>query len=225
MLELVWRRVSSVIPDTVIATDSTVILDAAAAFGARAVLTPPDLPSGTLRCIEAFRLIEASSDVLLNVQGDEPFISPHTIRAVISRLSSPDLPHIATAATRFPADGSFAELSDPNSVKLVTDARSRAMYFSRSVIPSLRGVDCALWPESYPFLIHQGIYAFRSTVIQQVCGLRSYGLSDAEKLEQLAWLQAGMAIGVALVDDVPLSVDTPHDLIRANKIYDAIYRS
>ncbi|MDE6782248.1 MAG: 3-deoxy-manno-octulosonate cytidylyltransferase [Paramuribaculum sp.] len=214
VIEYVWRRVSAVVPDTIIATDSDEIVRAATGFGARAVITSTDITTGTLRCIEAYYHAGGCSDVLLNVQGDEPFISTATIEAVVSRLSMPDTPDIATAATRFdPAEG-YEQLADPNRVKVVTDRRLRALYFSRAVLPSIH----AGHPGNYPYLIHHGIYAFRTQIIGEIASLGPCALAEAEKLEQLAWLNAGYSIGVTVVGDVPLAIDTPADLARANDL-------
>lgn len=214
MIRHVWRRVSAVVPDTIIATDSPEIARVAEGFGARAVLTAPGIPTGTLRCIDAYTQAGCRSGVLLNVQGDEPFISAATIDAVLSRLAMPDAPDIATAATLFdPADG-FDRLADSNRVKVVTDRRSRALYFSRAVIPALREGASG----DYPYLIHHGIYAFHTHIIKEIASLGSCALAEAENLEQLAWLNAGYSIGVAVVDDTPLAIDTPADLARANDL-------
>ncbi|MDE5799551.1 MAG: 3-deoxy-manno-octulosonate cytidylyltransferase [Paramuribaculum sp.] len=214
MIEHVWRRVSAVVPDTLIATDSQEIARVAAGFGANAVLTDPDISTGTLRCFDACAQVGCHSDVIINIQGDEPFISSDTMEAVLGRIAGSDAPDIATAATLYdPSDG-YDSLVDPNRVKVVTDCRSRALYFSRAVIPARRDGGIG----DYPYLIHHGIYAFRSHIINEIASLGSCALAEVEKLEQLAWLNAGYSIGVTVVDDPPLAIDTPDDLVRANDL-------
>ncbi len=219
MIEHVWRRVSAVVPHTIIATDSEAIAREAASFGADAVITDAAIGSGTLRCIEAYRRAGCCSDVLLNVQGDEPFISPATIAAVIARLTASDAPDIATAATLYDTARGYAALADPNRVKVVADSRSRALYFSRAVIPASREGEC-LRP-GYPYLLHHGIYAFRTEMLSRITAIGPCALAEAESLEQLAWLNAGYSVGVAVVTERPFAVDTPADLARANDLISA----
>lgn len=219
MLEHVWRRVSTLIPHTLIATDSERIADAAHSFGARAILTDPAIATGTCRCIEAYRSAGIEADIMLNVQGDEPFIHPDTISAVITRIDAPDSPDIATAATYLPSGTPYSVLTDPNRVKVVTDHSMRALYFSRAIVPAVRGIKPADTPAAYPYLIHHGIYALRTSIIDHIASLPPAPVSEAEKLEQLSWLWWGHSIGVAIVDEPALSVDTPDDLLRANELY------
>ncbi len=140
VIRRVWEQVSRVIDDVAVATDDRRIAEAVEAFGGRAVITSPDHRSGTDRCYEAYCLIGGEYDVVVNVQGDEPFISPSQIRALTACFDD-ESTDIATLVKPFaPSDGIEA-LENPNSPKVVIDNESRAIYFSRSVIPYLRGVE------------------------------------------------------------------------------------
>lgn len=218
MIQHVWQRVSQLFPRTIIATDHTAIADVARGFGAEVVLTDPDIATGTMRSIQAYREAGCDADILLNVQGDELFISPYTLTAVVERLNGADHPAVATAATPFPHTEPYSRLADPNRVKVVTDSANRAIYFSRSVIPALRSIPTADWPRRHTYLIHHGVYAFATDALEAIKHAVDSPLARAEQLEQLAWLQAGMSIGIAVVPDAPFAIDTPADLARARAL-------
>ena len=216
VIRRVWEQVSRVIDDVAVATDDRRIADAVEAFGGRAVMTSPDHRSGTDRCYEACRKIGGEYDVVVNVQGDEPFIAPSQIRALTACFDD-ERTDIATLVKPFaPSDGIRA-LENPNSPKVVLDSESRAIYFSRSVIPYLRGVERSEWLAHHTFYKHIGMYAFRRDVLREVTSLPQSPLEKAESLEQLRWLENGYKIGVGITDVETVGIDTPEDLARAEE--------
>ena len=216
VIRRVWEQVSRVIDDVAVSTDDRRIAEAVEAFGGRAVITSPDHRSGTDRCYEAYCLIGGEYDVVVNVQGDEPFISPSQIRALTACFDD-ERTDIATLVKPFaPSDGIEA-LENPNSPKVVIDNESRAIYFSRSVIPYLRGVERSEWLARHTFYKHIGMYAFRRDVLREVTSLPQSSLERAESLEQLRWLENGYKIGVGITDIETVGIDTPEDLARAEE--------
>lgn len=154
--------------------------------------------------------------MVINVQGDEPFIHPTQIETVMRCFDDPDT-DIATLVKPFaPADG-LAALENPNSPKVVLDAASRALCFSRSVIPYLRGVPREEWLAHHTFYKHIGLYAFRTEVLRAVTALPQSPLELAESLEQLRWLENGYKIGVGLSDEETIGIDTAEDLEKAER--------
>ena len=182
VIQRVYEQVSRVLPEVYVATDDERIFTAVEAFGGRAVMTRSDHKSGTDRIQEAVEKTATDADVIINVQGDEPFIQPSQVETLM---------------------------------QIVTDVRGFALYFSRSVIPFIRGVDESEWFGHYPFLKHLGVYAYRRNVLAEVTRLPQSTLEKAESLEQLRWLQNGYRIRVGLTDVETVGIDTPEDLKRA----------
>lgn len=211
VIQHVYERVTQVIADTWVATDDRRILDAVEAFGGRAVMTRADHQSGTDRIEEAVSLVGARADVVVNIQGDEPFVQTSQVETVCQLFDDPET-QIATIGKPF-AD--MAGVDNANSPKIVTDVRGFALYFSRSPIPFVRGVDHGEWLSHFPFLKHLGIYAYRREVLREVTRLPQSPLEKAESLEQLRWLQHGYRIKVGLTDVETIGIDTPADLQRA----------
>ena len=214
VIRRVYEQVAGVLDDAVVATDNERIRDAVAAFGGKAVMTSPDHRSGTDRCREAFDKCGAEFDVVINVQGDEPFVRPEQIETLKHCFDDPAT-DIATLVKPFSPEDGLAALENPNSPKVVLDAQSRALYFSRSVIPYLRGVERTEWLARHTFYKHIGIYAFRAGVLRAVTKLPQSPLELAESLEQLRWLQAGYRITTAVTDCETIGIDTPDDLRHA----------
>jgi 3-deoxy-manno-octulosonate cytidylyltransferase (CMP-KDO synthetase) len=212
MIVQVWRRaVESDLGRVVIAAAEPVIVETIEAAGGEAVLTDPDHPSGSDRIYEALRKIDPEGwhDVVLNVQGDLPTIEPGAIRAALAPLSDRAV-DIATIGVEIAIE---TERTDPNVVKVVAaiepPARvGRALYFTRATAPSGAG----------PLYHHIGLYAYRRAALERFVSLPPSILEQREKLEQLRALEAGMRIDLALVDSVPLGVDTPADLARARAV-------
>ncbi len=215
VIERVYTQVRKALDHAVVATDDERILSAVVDFGGQCVMTSPDHPSGTDRCYEAYTKLKSDADVIINVQGDEPFIDPSQIEALMNCFNDPDV-QIATLVRPFNPAAGFMVLANPNSPKVVLDDRGNALYFSRSVIPCVRGVDdLDQWPYMTQYFTHVGIYAFRATVLEHIVKLPQSSLELAEKLEQLRWLQAGYAIRTAVTNCSTIGIDTPDDLQRA----------
>ena len=214
VIKRVYEQVSSVLDSAYVATDDERIRQAVEAFGGKAVMTSPDHKSGTDRIEEAVRKIGGSFDVVINIQGDEPFIQRSQLEEII-RCFDDDETQIATLGKPFDKAQGFAAVENPNSPKIVVDNRGYALYFSRSVIPFIRGKETAEWMDHYPFLKHLGIYAYRTEVLHEITRLSQSSLELAESLEQLRWLQNGYRIKVGLTDVETVGIDTPEDLERA----------
>lgn len=211
VIQRVYEQVSSVLDDVYVATDDSRIFDTVVAFGGKAVMTASDLKSGTDRIEQAAELIGCDTDVVINIQGDEPFIQKSQIETVCHCFDDPST-QIATLGKPFET---IEAVENPNSPKIVVDNRGYAMYFSRSVIPFIRGVERDQWMGKYPFLKHIGLYAYRRETLREITQLPQSSLEKAESLEQLRWLQNGYRIKVGLTDVETIGIDTPEDLRRA----------
>ena len=187
----------------VVAAAETEIAEAAEQYGAKAVLTDPDLPSGSDRIKAALDSLdkERKYDVVINVQGDIPTISPLSIRAALTPLEEPSV-DISTLVAEIKTP---EELLNPNVVKAVLAASGRALYFSRALVPTGSG----------PVYHHIGLYGYRRKALERFVQLQPSPLELRERLEQLRALEDGMVISAAVVDDIPLGVDDRDDLERA----------
>lgn len=216
VIQRVYEQVAGVLDDAVVATDDRRIYDAVLAFGGKAEMTSTEHRSGTDRCWEAYCKQGGAYDAVVNVQGDEPFIRPAQLEALKCCFDDPET-QIATLVKPFAEKDGPEALENPNSPKVVLDSRSRALYFSRSVIPYLRGVDRAEWLRRHTYYKHIGIYAFRTEVLREVTSLPQSPLELAESLEQLRWLENGYRIGVGVTNFDTVGIDTPEDLERAER--------
>ena len=213
VIQRVYEQVSSVLSEVYVATDDQRIYDCVEGFGGKAVMTREDHKSGTDRIEEAVEKIGTDADVIINVQGDEPFIQPSQVETLMHLFDAPET-QIGTLGKLFE---SMEAVENPNSPKIVTDNRGFALYFSRRVIPYIRGLERNDWFGQYPFLKHLGIYAYRREVLAEVTRLPQSSLEKAESLEQLRWLQNGYRIRVGLTDVETIGIDTPEDLQRAEQ--------
>ena len=214
IIQHVYERVSSIFEDAYVVTDDTRIEECVKAFGGRCVMTGTHHKSGTDRCFEALEKLGAGFDVVVNVQGDEPFIAASQLETIKQCFADVET-QIATLVKPFtPADGIEA-LENPNSPKVVLDNNNYAVYFSRSVIPYLRGVEKDEWLSHHTFYKHIGLYAYRAEVLKEITSMPLGVLEQAESLEQLRWLQAGYRIKVGTTDVETIGIDTPEDLERA----------
>lgn len=216
VIQRVYEQVAGVLDDAVVATDDRRIYDAVIAFGGKAEMTSAEHRSGTDRCWEAYCKQGGSYDAVVNVQGDEPFIRPAQLEALKRCFDDPET-QIATLVKPFAESDGPEALENPNSPKVVLDARSRALCFSRSVIPYLRGVDRGEWLKCHTYYKHIGIYAFRTEILREVTALPQSPLELAESLEQLRWLENGYRIGVGITHFDTVGIDTPEDLERAER--------
>ena len=214
MIQRVYEQaLKSKLDAVVIATDDVRIADAVMDFGGQYVMTSPNHRSGTDRCCEALDLLKTKYDAVVNIQGDEPFIDPKQIDLLVDLIVRDDTPLASLAKRIDDAD----ELFSPNAVKVVVNQEGNAMYFSRSPIPFMRNVDRDEWLAKGRFYKHIGIYAYKADVLHQVARMEPSALEQAESLEQLRWLENGLAIRMALSDAENISIDTPDDLHRAEQ--------
>lgn len=213
IIERVYQQASSIVGEAYVATDDDRIFKAVEAFGGKAVMTRNDHKSGTDRIEEAATKLGTDADVIINVQGDEPFIQPSQL-ATVKALFDDDQTQIATLGKPFET---MEAAENVNSPKIVTDVNGYALYFSRSVIPFVRGKERSEWLASFPFVKHIGLYAYRRDVLRQITKLPQSPLEIAESLEQLRWLQNGYRIKVGLTDVETVGIDTPEDLQRAEE--------
>lgn len=214
VIQRVYEQVVNVLGEAYVATDDERIYSAVEAFGGKAVMTRNDHKSGTDRIEEAATKLNTDADVIINVQGDEPFIQQSQLETV-KHLFDDSKVQIGTLGKPFET---IEAAINPNSPKIVTDLNGYALYFSRSVIPYIRGKEQADWLQHFPFLKHIGLYAYRREVLAQITKLPQSPLELAESLEQLRWLQNGFRIKVGLTDIETVGIDTPEDLQRAESI-------
>ena len=218
VIQRVYEQAVSVLPEAYVATDDNrrsiqAVTKAVEAFGGRAVMTRPDHQSGTDRIEEAAEVIGTDADVIINIQGDEPFVQASQI-LTLQHLFDAEETQIGTLGKRFE---SMDAVINPNSPKKVCDRRGFALYFSRNVIPFIRGREPQDWIDHFPYLKHLGIYAYRREVLREITSLPQSSLEKAESLEQLRWLENGYRIRVGLTDEETVGIDTPEDLQRAEQ--------
>lgn len=206
LIEQVWRRAIQVrgVNGVLVATDNERIKEAVEAFGGRVVMTSPTCRTGTDRVAEAVK--DSDCDLVINLQGDEPLIDPRAVERLIDCMKQDETLVMATLACPVTDQ---TEIADPNVVKVVTDIRGYALYFSRSAIPFRAG-------EGLEVLRHLGIYAFRRDFLLQFCRLPQTPLELAEALEQLRALEHGFRIKVLLTDHHSPGIDTPEQLAKLN---------
>ena len=212
----VCEQASKVFNHVFVATDDSRIYDVVENNGFKAVMTREDHKSGTDRCYEAYTKCGVKADVVVNIQGDEPFIQPSQLLTLKDLFSYPET-DIATLVKPFSPDTPFERIANPNSPKVVVDNNWNALYFSRSVIPYLRGVAEDEWPSKHTYYKHIGIYAFRADVLGAITQLPQAQLEKAESLEQLRWLSSGFRIKVGVTDVETIGIDTPDDLADAEQ--------
>lgn len=212
MIQWVFENVIKAVGEVWVATDDERIFKAVENFGGKAIETLSSHQSGTDRCAEAARKIGENYDfdVVINVQGDEPFIQPQQIELLKSCFTTDT--DIATLIKKIETT---EELFNPNRPKVVTDKWQNALYFSRSPIPYVRGAENENWVSVQPFWAHIGMYAYKKDVLQKISRLKQGILEQAESLEQLRWLENGFKIKTAVTDHQSIGIDTPEDLVHA----------
>lgn len=212
MIEHVWRQASQCreLDKLLIACDHEEVLKAARAFGATAVMTSPDHPSGSDRIAEAVGSLNC--DLVVNIQGDEPFIQPNVIDGLVTALKSDATASVATVIKEIKTDD---DINNPNVVKVVIDRNHYALYFSRSVIPYNRNTER---PSGLKYFKHLGLYAYRKDFLMSYKDWPKSMLESVEQLEQLRILEAGYKIKTIETDIESLAVDTPEDLARILRI-------
>lgn len=214
VIQRVYEQVKSVLNDVYVATDDERIINAVKEFGGNAIMTSQNHKSGTDRIEEAVNIIGKNFDVIINIQGDEPFIHKSQIETICECFTDPNT-MIATLGRPFTEKDTIKDLENPNSPKLICDNNGFAMYFSRSIIPYIRGEEKEKWLNKFTFLKHIGLYAYRTKVLSEITKLPQSSLEIAESLEQLRWLQNGYKIKVGITTIETIGIDTPDDLKKA----------
>ncbi len=214
IIQRVYEQVAGILDDAYVATDDERIESAVKAFGGKVVMTSTEHRSGTDRCYEAYTKVGKGFDVVINIQGDEPFIQPEQLETVKACFGD-EATQIATLVKPFTVADGLAALENPNSPKVVVDTRMHALYFSRSVVPYLRNLPREEWLSSHTFYKHIGLYAYRAGVLKDITSLPQSVLEKAESLEQLRWLENGYTIKVGVSQVETIGIDTPEDLVKA----------
>ncbi len=197
-----------------VATDDERIAAVVMAAGFCAIMTQENHKSGTDRCCEAFKKCGIDAGVVINIQGDEPFIQPSQL-ITLCELFDDQSTDIATLVKPFPSDTPYEKLANPNCPKVVVDDNMHALYFSRSVIPYVRGIPEQGWASRHVYYKHIGLYAFKSHVLEKITTLPQSTIEKAESLEQLRWLSAGYKIKVGVTNVETIGIDSPDDLAAA----------
>lgn len=217
MIQRVYEQVKLALDEVWVATDDTRILEAVEAFGGNAVMTSASHKSGTDRCKEAYQKINKDFDVVINIQGDEPFIQPEQINAIKDCFDTPNI-ELATLVKPFKKEDGFEALFNNNSPKVVINKNNEAIYFSRSIIPYIRDVHHTEWLDKHTFYKHIGMYAYRVDILNKITELRQSSLELAESLEQLRWIENGYKIKVGYTNVETIGIDTPYDMEKALKL-------
>lgn len=215
MIQLVYEQAkkANTLDEVIVATDDIRIEKAVQSFGGKVLMTKSTHTSGTERCAEVQQKLKNSGeffDVIINIQGDEPFIDPKQINIVASSFTEHDV-QIATLSKRIEVKN---EMFDPNVVKVISDKNGFAVYFSRQTIPFVRGKNPEDWLQFSKHYKHIGIYGYQTNVLEKIVLLEKTPLEDAESLEQLRWIENGYAIKVKETDIESFGVDVPEDLSK-----------
>jgi 3-deoxy-manno-octulosonate cytidylyltransferase (CMP-KDO synthetase) len=218
MIQLVYERVSTTLENVYVATDDIRIADAVNRFGGKVIMTSPAHKSGTDRCAEAIGKIENETggliDIIINIQGDEPFIRPEQIELLLSCFDDENV-EIATLIRKVDKN---EELNNVNHPKVVISTKGDAIYFSRSVIPFYQSEDEKLWQLKHTYYKHIGIYGYKRDTLLKITALEQGSLELAEGLEQNRWIENGIRIRTAVTPWESIAIDTPPDLEVANKL-------
>jgi len=215
MIQRVYEQAkkSSKLNDVVVATDDERISTHVKAFGGQVVMTESNHPSGTDRCFEVLKKTGKEYTYIINIQGDEPFIDPSQIDLLAGVCDG----KTELATLMIPVD-SHEVLFDTGEVKITMNNKHEALYFSREVIPHIKGVDKKDWHKHFPYYRHVGMYAYRADVLKQITTLAPSSLEKAESLEQLRWLENGFKIKLAITDFDSHCIDTPEDIEKVLRL-------
>lgn len=198
----------------IVATDDERIANNVKNFGGEAIMTSKDHVNGTSRCVEALttyeKIVGTTFDIVINIQGDEPFIQPEMINKVSSIFNNADA-QIGTLAKKIETE---EELFNPNVVKLLIDKNKKAMIFSRNTLPFIRDVDKSNWITNTVFYKHIGLYGYRKDALFEITKLKPSRLELAEKLEQLTWMENGYIVSIEYTEFDSRGIDTPEDLLK-----------
>jgi 3-deoxy-manno-octulosonate cytidylyltransferase (CMP-KDO synthetase) len=220
MIQRVYEQASKQLEIVYVATDDQRIFDTVTGFGGKAIMTSPDHQSGTDRCAEAAMKIRSETgkpvDIVVNIQGDEPFIRPEQIELLMNCFNDENV-EIATLIRKVEKD---EDIFNPNQPKVIIRSDGDAIYFSRTPIPYIRDAEMKNWASKHIYFKHIGLYAYKTTVLQQLTRLEQSSLEKAESLEQNRWIENGYSIRTAVTPWESIGIDTPGDLEKAKLILD-----
>ncbi len=211
MIQRVYEQACKVLESVYVATDDQRIYDEVVRFGGKVIMTADTHQSGTDRCYEAYTKMDQDVDVIINIQGDEPFIQPQQIKTLKDCFTDDDV-QIATLVRPVTASDGLEYLRSPNHPKVIINKQHEAVYFSRAVIPYLRNSAPDDYLLHHIYYAHVGIYAYRTTVLKEIVALSPSMLEKAESLEQLRWIENGYRIRVGYTTERSFGIDTPEDL-------------
>ncbi|HTF81284.1 MAG TPA: 3-deoxy-manno-octulosonate cytidylyltransferase [Cytophagales bacterium] len=198
---------------TIVATDDTRIMEHVLSFGGDAVMTATTHPTGTDRCVEAYQKLGERYDIILNIQGDEPFVAPEQINTLAHIFELNPQAQIGTLAKLITDPD---EITDPKEAKVVFNAQNQVLYMSRSPIPYFKDLEISQWNTHHDYFKHIGIYGFRESTLLEISSMKQTKLEKVESLEQLRWLDKySMYLGFTDIDT--LSIDRPEDLKEVYK--------
>lgn len=215
MLQRVYEqtRKAKHLGDVIVATDDERIKEHALSFGAKVVMTKPDHPSGTDRCFEAYTLNGVKFDYVLNIQGDEPFLDPEQIDSLAAECKDG-----AEILTQMIKCDSYEVLFDKGEVKITLNTSNEGLYFSRNVIPFIKGKGEKEWHKHHDYYRHVGMYAYRVDILEKITRLAPSALEKAESLEQLRWLENGYKIKCITTPYDSHCIDSPEDIEKVLKL-------
>jgi 3-deoxy-manno-octulosonate cytidylyltransferase (CMP-KDO synthetase) len=215
MIQRVYEQAakSQFMTKIIIATDDDRIAAHAKSFGAEVVITKAEHPSGTDRCFEAYQLNGQKFGHVLNIQGDEPFLDPEQIDSLAQECK-----HDVEIATQMIKCTDHDVLFDKGEVKIILNSNNEALYFSRNVIPFIKGVEEKDWHKHFDYFRHVGMYAYRSDILEKITQLKPSALELAESLEQLRWLEHGYKIKCVETSYDSHCIDTPEDIEKVIRL-------
>lgn len=216
MIQRVYEQATKVLEQVYVATDDDRIYNEVCSFGGKAVMTSDNHSSGTDRCYEAYRKLNEPFDVIINIQGDEPFIQPTQIQTLMDCFVDYQV-QIATLVRKVTDEDGIDFLFNPNHPKVVVDNKNDAILFSRSVIPFLRNIPNDDYLKHHIFYTHIGIYAYKTSVLDKLVAMPPSLLETAESLEQLRWIEQAYKIRVGFTSERSIGIDTPLDLMEVEK--------
>jgi 3-deoxy-manno-octulosonate cytidylyltransferase (CMP-KDO synthetase) len=222
MVQRVYDQASQILESVWVATDDERIFKTVRGFGGNVIMTSPDHLSGTDRCAEASEIINQKTgrqvDIVVNIQGDEPFIKPEQIASLLKCFDDRSVEIATLIRVAEPGEDIF----NPNQPKVIVSLKGDALYFSRAAIPYLRDSEMSQWSGKHKYYKHIGLYAYTTETLKRITSLERSSLEIAESLEQNRWLENGFRIRTAVTEWESLGIDTPADLEKANLIFSKI---
>jgi len=223
MIQRVYEQASKALGMVYVATDDKRIFESVMSFGGKAIMTSPDHMSGTDRCSEAVTTIMDETgkniDVVINIQGDEPFIKPEQIRLLMECFDDETVELATLVRETAPEE----DLFNPNQPKVILNSKRDAIYFSRAAIPFIRDTEMSNWSKNHIFYKHLGIYGYRTETLKKITRLERSPLEIAESLEQNRWIENGFCIRTAVTSSESIGIDTPDDLEKAKKLLEHFF--